>query len=140
MCLNHPETIPLAPQVWEKLPSTELVSWARKVGEHWNKRSGVNNSFYSKINIRNVFCCCFSVTKSCLTLCDPMDSTHQAPLSSTIFWSLLKFMSIELVMLSSHLILCHSLFLLPSLSPSIRVFSEYSYDWRNTSANTQKCH
>ena len=40
-----------------------------------------------------------------------------------LFWSLLKFMSIELVMLSNHLIPCHSLLLLPSIFPSIRVFS-----------------
>ena len=38
-------------------------------------------------------------------------------------WSLLKFMSIESVMLSKHLILCHPLLLLPSIFPSIRVFS-----------------
>ena len=46
----------------------------------------------------------------------------QAPLSSTIFRSLLKLMSIELVIPSNHLILCHPL-LLPSIFPSIRVFS-----------------
>ena len=40
-----------------------------------------------------------------------------------ISWSLLKFMSIELVVLSNHLILCHPLLLLPSIFPSIRVFS-----------------
>ena len=48
---------------------------------------------------------------------------RQAPLSPIISWSLLKFMSIELVMLSNHLILCHPLLLLPSILPSIRVFS-----------------
>ena len=48
----------------------------------------------------------------------------QAPLSSIISQSLLKFMSIELVMLSNHhLILCHPLLFLPSIFPSIRVFS-----------------
>ena len=41
-------------------------------------------------------------------------------------WSLLKFMSIELMMPSNHLILCHPLFLLPSIFPSIRVFSNES--------------
>ena len=46
----------------------------------------------------------------------------QAPLSFTVSWSLLKFMSIELVMPSNHLILCHPLLLLPSVFPSIRVF------------------
>ena len=48
---------------------------------------------------------------------------HQASLSSTVSWSLLKFMSISSVMLSNHLILCHPLLLLPSIFPSIRVFS-----------------
>ena len=47
----------------------------------------------------------------------------QAPLSCTISWSLLKFMSIELVMPSNHLILCYPLLLLPLVFPSIRVFS-----------------
>ena len=63
-------------------------------------------------------CCCL-VAKSCLTLCDP-----RASLSLTICWSLLKLMSIELVMSSSHLILCHPLLLLPSVFSSIRVFSK----------------
>ena len=48
---------------------------------------------------------------------------HQAPLSFTISWSLLKLMSIVLVMPSNHLILCYSLLLLPSIFHSIRVFS-----------------
>ena len=47
---------------------------------------------------------------------------HQGSLSSTIFQSLLKLMSIESVMPSNHLVLCHPLLLLPSISPSIRVF------------------
>ena len=49
---------------------------------------------------------------------------RQAPLSSTISLSLFKLMSIELVMLSNHLILCCPLLLLPSIFPSIRVFSK----------------
>ena len=68
-----------------------------------------------------------SVTQSCLTLCDPMTAAHQASLSITNFWSLLKLMSIELVMPSHHLILCCPLFLLPSIFPSIRVFSNESF-------------
>ena len=56
----------------------------------------------------------------------PWTVAHQAPLSSTISWRLLKFMSIEPVMPSSHLILCHPLLLLPSIFPSIRVFSSES--------------
>ena len=52
-----------------------------------------------------------------------MTAVRQAPLSSTIPWSLLKFMSVESVTLSNHLILCHPLLLPPSIFPSIRVFS-----------------
>ena len=47
-------------------------------------------------------------------------------MSITNFWSLLKLMSIELVMPSNHLILCHPLLLPPSIFPSIRVFSNES--------------
>ena len=50
----------------------------------------------------------------------------QASLSITNSQSLLKLMSIELVMPSNHLILCHPLFFLPSIFPSIRVFSNES--------------
>ena len=53
----------------------------------------------------------------------PWTVVHQASLSFTIFWSLLKLMSIESVMPSNHLILCHPLLLLPSIFLSIRVFS-----------------
>ena len=69
---------------------------------------------------------CCSVTQLCLTLCDPMDCSTPASLSFSISWSLLKVMSIELVMSSNHLILCHPLLLLPSILPSIRVFSNES--------------
>ena len=55
----------------------------------------------------------------------PWTAARQASLSFTISHSLLKFMSIELVMPSNHLILCHPL-LLPSIFPSIRVFSNES--------------
>ena len=50
----------------------------------------------------------------------------QASLSFTISWSLFKLMSIESVMPSNHLILCHPLLLLPSIFPRIRVFSNES--------------
>ena len=53
----------------------------------------------------------------------PWTAAHQASLSFTISWSLLKLKSIELVMPSNHLILCRPLLLLPSIFPSIRVFS-----------------
>ena len=56
----------------------------------------------------------------------PWTAAHQASLSLTISQSLSKLMSIELMMPSNHLILCHPLLLLPSLFPSIRVFSNES--------------
>ena len=56
----------------------------------------------------------------------PWTAAHQASPSFTISQSLLKLMSIELVMPSNHLILCHPLLLPPSIFPSIRVFSSES--------------
>ena len=53
----------------------------------------------------------------------PWTAACQASLSFTISWSLLKLMSIESVMLPNHLILCCPLLLLPSVFPSIKVFS-----------------
>ena len=70
-------------------------------------------------------CCFCSVPKSCLTPSDPRDCSTQASPSFTASQSLLKFMSIELIMLSNHLILCCPL-LLPSVFPSIRVFISVS--------------
>ena len=65
-----------------------------------------------------------SVATSWLTfLVMQWSAAHQASLSFTIFRSLLKFMAIESVMPSSHLIFCCPLLLLPSIFPSIRVFS-----------------
>ena len=56
----------------------------------------------------------------------PWTAARQASLSFTNSWSLRKLMSIESVMPSSHLILCRPLFLLPSIFPSIRIFSNES--------------
>ena len=50
-------------------------------------------------------------------------TAHQEIVNSTVSWSLLKFMSIESMMLSNHLIICHPFLLLPSIFPSMRVFS-----------------
>jgi len=69
-----------------------------------------------------------SVAQSSPTLCNPMDCSTsglpvQASLSIINSWSLLKLMFIELVMPSNHFTLCRPLLLLPSIFPSIRVFS-----------------
>ena len=63
---------------------------------------------------------------SCVRLfATPWTTARQASLSFTISWSLLKCMSTESVMPSNHLILCRPLLFLPSISPSIRVFSNH---------------
>ena len=72
---------------------------------------------------------CWAVVESQSPVClfeTSWTGACRAPLSSTISQGLLKFMSIELVMLSNHLILCHPLLLLPSIFPSIRIFSNES--------------
>ena len=66
----------------------------------------------------------------------PWTAASQASLSITNSWRLLKFMSIELVMPSNHLILCHPR-LLPSIFPSIRIFSNESVVW-NSSRDSQE--
>ena len=66
---------------------------------------------------------------SCSVMSDsvtPWTAASRASLSFTTSWNLLKLMSIESVMPSNHFILCHPLFLLPSVFPSIRVFSNES--------------
>ena len=66
------------------------------------------------------FCC--SLTQSLMVICNPVNAVHQASLSITKYWSLVKLMSIKFVLPSNHLILCHPLLLQLSLFPSIRVF------------------
>ena len=66
--------------------------------------------------------CCCSVAQSCPTLCSPRDCSTPGSLSFTISGILLKPMSIESMMPSNYLILCHPLLLLPSIFPSIGVF------------------
>ena len=67
-----------------------------------------------------------SVSELCRLFVTPWSTVHQASLSITNSQSLLKLMSIESVMPSNCLILCHSLLLLPSVFPNIRVFSSES--------------
>ena len=69
---------------------------------------------------------CYSVAKSCLTLCNHIHCSMLGPSSSSHSQSLLKFMSIESLMLSIYLILCHPFLLLPSIFSSIKAFSSES--------------
>ena len=80
---------------------------------HWATRK--------TFNVVSDICGC-SVAQSCLTVTS-WTAAPQVSLSFTISWSLHKLKSIELVMPSNHLILCHLLLLLPSVFPSIRAFS-----------------
>ena len=108
--LNHP------PAAWsvEKLSSMKPVPGDKKV------RSCCFKLFCMALEK------CFSQSLSCVWLfATPWTTAHQASLSITNSWSLLILMSIESVMPSSHLILCNPL-LLPSIFPSIRVFSNES--------------
>ena len=73
-------------------------------------------------NTHKYLCCC-SLTKLCMTLCDPIDYTHQASLSFCISRSWFKLMSIELMLPSNHLLFGHPLLLLSSIFPRIRAFS-----------------
>jgi len=80
--------------------------------------------------VRHMYCCC-SAAQLCSTLVTPWTAAHQASLSFTIPQSLLKLMSIESVMPSNHLILCHRLILLFSISPSNEYSGSISFriDW-----------
>ena len=93
------------------------------MGENIRKDVTEKSLIFSKI--------CFCFQWSCLVqslscvwfLATPWTTACQASLSFTISWRFLKLMFIELVMLSNHLILCCPLLFLPSIFPSIRVFS-----------------
>ena len=95
-------------------------------------KTSIYSSFKEKFSMSVQFS---SVVQSCPTLCNLMDCSHvrlfatswtAASLSITNSQSLLKLMSIESVMPSNHLILCRPLLLLPSIFPSIKVFSNES--------------
>ena len=70
-----------------------------------------------------MFRCCCSVTKLCLTPSDPMDCSMPSFTVLHIPWNLLRLMPIESTMPSNHLIHCFPLVPLPSIFPSIRIFS-----------------
>ena len=77
------------------------------------------------VNINNALSSVQSLSRVWL-FAAPWTTAHQASLCITNSWSLLRLMSVESVMPSSNLILCHSVLLLPSIFPSIRVFSNES--------------
>ena len=85
---------------------------------------GNNIALYKHCVISGKFCC--SVIQLCSTLVTPWTAACQASLTFSLSWSLLKLMFVESMMPSKHLILCCPLILLPSVFPSIRIFSSES--------------
>ena len=112
---NHPETTPCPPQSVGKLSSMKPVPGAKKLED----RCPVSLSSQDSVQLS-------SVAQLCPTRCDPIDCSTRASLSITNSQSLLKLMSVESVMPSSHFILCGPLLLPPSIFPSIRVSSNES--------------
>ena len=104
-----------------RIPGTEEPGRLPSLGSH---RVGHDRSDLAAAaavqfsSVRPLSCVWFFAT--------PWTAARQASLSIINSWSLFKLMSIESVMPSSHLILCHPLLLLPPIPPSIRVFSNES--------------
>ena len=96
---------------WNDQRAHSMWGWAQKAAPCWpyTQLCSVDSSLP---------CCCCWVAK--------LIAASQAPLSLTVSWSLLKFMSTEVVTLSNHFTLCCPLLFLPSIFPSIRVFSSGS--------------
>ena len=91
--------------------------------------TGFYTCLLTKLVNHVIYICYFVVIQSLdrvLLFATPLTASHQASLSFTISWSLLKLTSIESVIPSNHLILCYLLLLLPSIFHSIRVFSNKS--------------
>ena len=98
--------------------SWDMETTKMSIGRRMDKKVGVQ--------IHNGSIQFSTVAQSCPTLATPWTAAHQAYLSVTNSQSLLKLMSFESVMPFNHLILCRPLLLLPSIFPSIRVFSNES--------------
>ena len=100
-------------------------SWAKKLNELKKIKYLLSGSLQKKLE-NHISIQFSSVTQSCLILATPWTAACQASLSITNSRSLPKLISIESLMPSNHLILYHPILLLPSIFPSIRVFSKES--------------
>ena len=119
--LSHFSRVQLSVTPWTMAHQAPL-SMGLSRQEHWNglpfPSSAIKYEVSEGSEVKSLSCVRLFAT--------PWTVARQAPLSITSSRSLLKFMSIELVMASHHLILCHPLLLPPSIFPSIRVFSKES--------------
>ena len=106
---------------WTERPGVLQSVGSQRFGHNWAtelNREDLNRYFLSVQSVKSL-----SYVRLFMT---PWTTARQASLSITNSRSLLKLVSIESVMPSKHLILCHPLLLLPSIFPSIRVFSDES--------------
>ena len=95
------------------------ASWGRSAGR-------LQHSAMVKARLRTQAIIAVQLLSLAWLFVTPWTAARQASLSFPISWSLLKLMSIELVVPDNHLVLCYLLLLLPSIFPSIRVFSNES--------------
>ena len=109
----------------DPFPTVFGKTGSKKAITMWFKFNGVRSTDFTKgYQLMHYLS---GLLPSCVWLfATPWTAARQASLFFTISWSLLKVMSIESVMPSNHLILCHPLLLLPSIFPSIRVSSNDS--------------
>ena len=111
-------------QIWKTQQWPQ--DWKRSVSFH-SQRKAMPKKVQTTTQLHSSHTVQFSsVAQSCPTFCNPMDCSMPGFSVITNSWSLLKLMSIESVMPSNHLILCHLLLLLSSIFPSISVFSNDS--------------
>ena len=110
--------------VWSQLMCYGLCVNCRKY--QWISRESVCLSWFVEDAIYSVQFSSVQLLSRVWLFATPWTAAHQASLSISNSWSLLKLMSIESVMPSNHLILCRPLLLLPSIFLSIRVFSNES--------------
>ena len=111
-----------------------VLKWLGSYARFWVYGEKFENTIFyeDRIHVENEVCWCLIQFNSVQSLhrirlfATPWTAACQAFLSITNSWSLPKVMSMELVMPSNHLILCRPLLLLPSIFPSIRVFSNES--------------
>ena len=111
-----------------------VLKWLGSYARFWVYGEKFENTIFyeDRIHVENEVCWCLIQFNSVQSLhrirlfAIPWTAACQAFLSITNSWSLPKVISIESVMLSNHLILCHPLLPLPSIFPSIRVFSNES--------------
>ena len=106
--------------LWDLSSPTRDQTWALCSESRVLATGPPGNSQASPYSL-HTFCVVQSLSLVRLFL-SPGTAACQAPLSSTISWSLLKFMSIESVMPNNNVMLCHPLLLLPTVFPSISLF------------------